>query len=174
MNRFIINHTPTTIAKDLCDQHITKMVLEEAQMLCSAVRTHAPDYAERYGLYKMAYQNHPCSVWVRETRANYTFGLSLLQAMSYEYTERYGKIHKSSRLVTALKYADEFMPEGGLTPHPQCFSGHDQCKTNEPWPVEAYRRFYAVDKLKFARYNKGRNMPNWLHKLKEEQGIWTS
>jgi len=88
--------------------------------------------------------------------------------------ERYGKIHKSSRLVTALKYADEFMPEGGLTPHPQCFSGHDQCKTNEPWPVEAYRRFYAVDKLKFARYNKGRNMPNWLHKLKEEKGIWTS
>jgi len=49
-----------------------------------------------------------------------------------------------------------------LTSHPQCFSGHDDLKTDEPWPIEAYRAFYTVDKMKFARYNKGRSMPNWM------------
>ena len=50
MNRFIIEKTPHEIASSLCDQHIVKMPLEEAQMLCTALWHHAPDYAEREGL----------------------------------------------------------------------------------------------------------------------------
>ena len=46
MNRFIIEDTPSKIAKSLCDQHIVKMPLEEAQMLCTALWHHVPDYAE--------------------------------------------------------------------------------------------------------------------------------
>jgi hypothetical protein len=46
----------------------------------------------------------------------------------------------------------EFIPHGSLTPHPQCFSGHDDFKTDEFFPIEAYRKFYRVDKLRFARY----------------------
>jgi len=61
--------------------------------------------------------------------------------------------------VLAAKY---FIPDGELTPHPQCFSGHDDCKTDEDWPIVAYRAFYKVDKMRFARYNKGRNMPEWM------------
>ena len=33
MNRFLIEHHTDAIAKSLCDQHIVKMPLEEAQML---------------------------------------------------------------------------------------------------------------------------------------------
>ena len=54
------------------------------------------------------------------------------------------------------------IPEGALTPHPQCFSGHDHLKTDEDWPIMAYRAFYCVDKAKFARYNKGRSKPQWM------------
>jgi len=32
-------------------------------------------------------------------------------------------------------------------------------------PVNAYRKFYYVDKMRFARYNKGRYMPEWLSDL---------
>ena len=46
MNRFLIDHHPDAIAKQLCDQHIVKMPLEEAQMLCTSLWHHAPDYAE--------------------------------------------------------------------------------------------------------------------------------
>ena len=44
----------------------------------------------------------------------------------------------------------------------RCTSGLDHLKTDEYWPIEAYRAFYVVDKMKFARYNKGRDMPYWM------------
>ena len=175
MNRFIIDHHPVEIAKQLCDEHIVKMVLEEAQMLNTAVRIHAPEFAEEAGLYKIAYQNHPCTIWARENSMNYMFGVRLMKAMNDEYMWRYperkengkwvvNKGHISMRHFDALVEAVKYMPNthNFVTPHPQCFSGHDHCKTDEHWPVIAYRRFYKVDKSAFARYNKGRSMPEWM------------
>ena len=66
MNRFIIEDTPHKIAKSLCDQHVVKMPLEEAQMLCTALWHHAPDYAEQEGLYKPVHQKHHCTLWAME------------------------------------------------------------------------------------------------------------
>ena len=45
MNRFLISYTPEWISRELCDKHIVKMSLEEAQMLCTAVWQHAPEHA---------------------------------------------------------------------------------------------------------------------------------
>ena len=81
MNRFIIDHHPEAIAKSLCDQHICKMVLEEAQMLNTAVRIQAPEFAEEAGLYKTAYKNHPCTIWARENSMNYMFGVRLMLSL---------------------------------------------------------------------------------------------
>jgi len=53
------------------------------------------------------------------------------------------------------------IPEGKLTRHPQCFSGHDDLKTDEFYPIEAYRKFYIVDKSRFARY-KYTQKPTWM------------
>ena len=174
MNRFIIDNTPEAIARSLCDQHICKMVLEEAQMLNTAVRIHAPEFAEEAGLYKIAYTNHPCTIWARENRTNYRFAVRLMKAMNDEYMYRYvarsdGSVnygHKSMRHFDALVEAEKYIPDVSnfMTPHPQCFSGHDDCKTNEEWPIVAYRAFYTLDKSSFARYNKGRNKPFWMNK----------
>ena len=43
MNRFIIEEDVEGIAKSLCEQHIVKMPLEEAQMLCTSLWHHAPE-----------------------------------------------------------------------------------------------------------------------------------
>ena len=59
MNRFIINYSPDLIARDLCDKHVVKMPLEEAQMLCTILRLHAPEYAEEAGLYRAVHQEAP-------------------------------------------------------------------------------------------------------------------
>ena len=165
MNRFIIEDNPYLIAKSLCDQHVVKMPLEEAQMLCTALWHIAPDYAETCDLYKPVHQKHPCTLWAKRNRSNYTFAWQLYDAMLKEYTHRYGKIHGASKHREALLNCRQFMPwslAGGVTKHPQCFSGHDDCKTDEDWPIVAYRAFYKVDKMRFARYNKGREMPDWM------------
>ena len=56
MNRFIINYSPDLIARDLCDKHVVKMPLEEAQMLCTSVRLHAPEYPKT-GLYRAVHRS---------------------------------------------------------------------------------------------------------------------
>ena len=73
MNRFIIEDEPNKIAKSLCDQHVVKMPLEEAQMLCTSIRHHAPQYAEEHNLYKSVHQKHPCTLWAMESNKNYKF-----------------------------------------------------------------------------------------------------
>jgi len=164
MNRFIIENSVTEIAKSLCDQHIVKMPLEEAQMLCTSVWHHAPTFAEERGLYKPVHQKHPCTLWAMECRKNYDYAIRLYDAMLNEYTERYGKVHGAGKHRQSLIEASDYIPDttNFMTPHPQCFSGHDSLKNNDPWPIKAYRAFYKVDKLRFARYNKGRSMPQWM------------
>ena len=86
MNRFVIDHHPTAIAKQLCDQHIVKMPLEEAQMLCTSLWHHAPEYAEEKGLYKPVHKKHPCTLWAMRSQANYVYAFNLYAAMLQEYT----------------------------------------------------------------------------------------
>jgi hypothetical protein len=38
----------------------------------------------------------------------------------------------------------------------------DHLKTDEHWPIKSYRKFYIADKARFARYNKGRDIPGWM------------
>ena len=153
MNRFIIEFNVEDIAK---------MPLEEAQMLCTALWHHAPEYAEEHDLYKPVHQKHPCTLWAMQTRSNFQWAFNLYDAMLLEYTHRYGKVHGASKHRFALGNALKFIPDGWQTPHPQCFSGLDHLKTDEQFPIKAYREFYKADKLKFARYSKGRSMPEWM------------
>ena len=162
MNRFIIEHHPDAIARSLCDQHIVKMPLEEAQMLCTSLWHHAPEYAEEHGLYKPVHQKHPCTLWAMENRANYRWAYSLYTSMLCEYHHRYGKWHGAGKHSQAIAGGIDLIPDGLITPHPQCFSGHDDCKTDEKYPVQAYRAFYKRDKMGFARWNKNRERPEWL------------
>ncbi len=96
MNRFIINYSPDLIARDLCDKHVVKMPLEEAQMLCTTLRLHAPEYAKHTGLYRAVHQKHPCTIWAGLSRANFEFSLEMFRWMCKEYTHRYGKTHAVS------------------------------------------------------------------------------
>ena len=162
MNRFIVDHYPADIAKALCDQHVVKMPLEEAQMLCTSLWHHAPEYAEKHELYKPVHQKHPCTLWAMKTRANFKFAYNLYESMLREYTHRYGKQHGAGKHLIAIFRGSPHIPDGKLTTHPQCFSGHDDLKTDELYPIKAYRAFYKRDKMSFARWNKNRAMPEWL------------
>ena len=182
MNRFLIDYHPEAIARQLCDQHITKMPLEEAQMLSHALHRHMGNEEETFADFnkRMGLQNgpkihakHPCTIWAGDTRANYRFALNLLEEMCIEKTLRFGKPHKCQQLIPKFLELEHKIPDGRLTAHPQCFSGHDDLKIDDPWPVQSYRQFYIVDKLRFARYNKCRSMPDWLgeYSVKTVQNI---
>ena len=69
----------------------------------------------------------PCGLW--RHRQTTCFAYSLYTAMLCEYHHRYGKWHGAGKHSIALR-SWHCTHTGQSTPHPQCFSGHDDCKTD--------------------------------------------
>lgn len=151
MNIFVLDTSPVSSAQMQCDKHVVKMILETAQLLCSPFE---PDSAP----YRRTHFNHPCSKWVRESKANYLWLVQHGIALCSEYEFRYGKKHKSSAVIKwCLDNINSLnFPEGQLTAFPKAMP--DQYKTNDV--VESYRNYYLGDKKKFAKWTR-RGPPNW-------------
>jgi hypothetical protein len=154
MNIFYTNRDPNACAKDHCDKHAVKMMLEYAQLLSTAHREYGSNDPV---LYKSTHKNHPSAKWTRENTEQYKWVYRLWKALSWEYSRRYGKVHASwERLSTALSGPPEGMPEGTLVDPPQCMP--DQYKCNDT--VKAYRDYVRLDKG-FARWNYTQK-PKWM------------
>lgn len=106
--------------------------------------------------YQVAHANHPCSVWARQADANYHWLFQLFDGCAREYTRRYGKQHSAQRLQKFLSVAPRNIKRGQLTPFAQAMP--DEYKHEDA--VEAYRRFYAGAKSRFAKWSYSQP-PRW-------------
>jgi len=93
VNIFAIYRCPETAAKHLVDSHVTKMVLESAQMLanCFTVEQLADAACPRTKagtVRKHSYYNHPCSKWLRVSRNNMRWLCLHALAMDVERLQR--------------------------------------------------------------------------------------
>ncbi len=168
MNIFRLHDDPEIAAAMHCDKHVVKMILETAQMLSTAWRMTDSDskYANEHGMYKSAHKNHPSTVWVRHGALNYFWTKRLFENLCKEYTYRYGKHHASERLLDAFSdgvpsYSLKLCVIGTPIPFPQCMP--DQYKVDGD-AVTAYRNYYKGEKAYFAKWNKGRDIPEWWKK----------
>ena len=161
MNIFYFYDCPVLSAQAQPDKMLVKMPLETAQMLCTAHRELDGDkYADEVGLYKRAYWNHPCTVWARESSANYFWLYKHFLALGKEYTFRYGKTHNSvDKLARALFKQPDNIKRIGMTPLAQAMP--DKYKNDDP--IKAYRD-YCINEKHYAKWEKGRAMPNWWHR----------
>lgn len=115
MNIFATSECAIESAKALDDKRVVKMVLESAQMLCTAINElggSAP--------YKSTHKNHPSNVWVRKSRANFFWLHRHFIALCNEYTARYNKTHKCSQYIGMLESLSVYIPDGELTPFANC------------------------------------------------------
>lgn len=151
MNIFVIQPDPGQAARELCDRHVVKMILESAQMLCSA-------FPQGTAPYKHAHKNHPCTIWARTTVENYEWLLTHGQEMCLEYQRRYNKVHKTSAVLDWLAEHKPALPSEGLTTFPQAMP--EQYKG--PNAIEAYRRYYIFDKTRFAYWKDPATIPDWF------------
>lgn len=160
VNIFAVNECPVKSARDLCDQHIVKMPLESAQMVCTNLALLGLKHQ-----YKPCFQNHPCTIWARQSSENLSWLLSHGLALCYTYTIRFGKMHKcQSVLQSASKTLHNAFLEGlvsfptkGLTKFAQAMPDQFKCEDS----VTAYRNYYKGAKLAFARWRYG-GKPAWL------------
>ena len=154
MNIFVLDHDARKAAQAHCDKHVVKMCLETAQLLCSPF---PPGDAP----YRRTHYNHPCAVWARTSEANYEWLLDFGEYLFEEYTYRYCKMHGSKPAWDWCLYHYDRLefPEIGRTPFPQCMP--EQYHRDDP--VKAYRRYYLLEKVRIARWDKNRPPPDWWH-----------
>ena len=93
MNIFYLHQDPVKAAQYQYNKHVVKMILESAQMLCTAHHCIDTEFADVP--YKIAHKNHPSTVWARRSANNYEWLYHHFVALSAEYKRRYGKDHLS-------------------------------------------------------------------------------
>jgi len=152
MNVFVLDKDPVKAAKAHCDKHVVKMILETAQMLCTAFED-AP--------YKKSHFNHPCSKWARASRSNYLWLIKLGEALHNEYQFRYGQ-HKTHKSFAVIEWCHQSLdsikfPKLEMTPFAQAMPEEYRCVD----PIRAYKTYYLNDKKDLLNYTR-REAPAWV------------
>ena len=183
INIFYLSHDVAECVQFYMDRHIIKMILETSQLLSTAHRVLdgqeiatksatgravrkwiLPD-ARQNILYSATHINHPSAVWVRKSKANYSWLCELNLALCKEYTYRYGKIHKTERdgLVNfLLENTPNKIPKGPFTEPTPAMPDDVKVKNNS---IASYRNYYIQHKQHLASWSgklNNRNVPNWF------------
>lgn len=157
MNIFYLSKDYQKSAELMCDKHVVKMILESAQMLCTAHHINTTIH-DVNSLYKIVHKNHPSTIWARNTKEQYLWLYKHFCSLCDEYTFRYGKRHATDlKLREKLSILPLSFPETGFTPPPKCMP--DIYK--EGTTIRAYRKYYKFAKSHFAKYTK-RPVPEFM------------
>ena len=161
MNIFSIDNDPVKAAISQVNSHVTKMILEHCQMLCTMYHLQGVDAP-----YKKTHERHPSSIWIRSSRDNFLWTIEHSYATAKEYTERYGKRHKSEDV---LDWCEENswrlgFDSNDLQPFAIAISEDSICRTlpefNNSDPVQKYRLYYIHDKKHLHQWKQ--NKPTWI------------
>ena len=148
MNIFYLHKDPAKAASYFYDKHKVKMILESAQMLCTA--------HHHYGNgdnvpYKKAHYNHPSTIWCRQKASQYMWLYDHMIALGEEYTKRYKKTHLTIiKCKDVLKQLPPAIPDSTFTEPPQCMPDHHKVPDCS---VTAYWNYYEQDKHTVANNN---------------------
>ena len=147
MNIFYLHSDPKVAASYFYDKHKVKMILECAQMLCTAHIALGNEDVP----YKKSHLNHPSSVWVRANNENYQWLYNHMLALGEEYTKRYKRTHLTiTKCKDILAVAPLNIPIGSFNEPPQCMP--DEYKVDND-SISAYWNYYEQDKYKIANKN---------------------
>ena len=146
MNIFYLHSDPIEAAKLQYNKHVVKMILESAQMLCTAHHLLDPCNSDDIP-YKVAHKNHPSTIWVRQSAPHYLWLYHHMIALGEEYTKRYGKQHLT---ITKCKDVLARYPGGifniGFSQPPQAMPDKYKHKN----AIHAYWQYYIGDKRHIA------------------------
>jgi len=131
MNIFYLHADPYKAATYFYDKHKVKMILESAQMLCTA--------------------HHVYGNGDNVSKSNYYWLYEHMLGIGKVYTKRYGKYHLSiEKCRDALAFAPVGIPDIDFTEPPQCMP--DQYKVSG-CSITAYWNYYEGEKYLVANKN---------------------
>ncbi|MFC7231529.1 hypothetical protein ACFQMM_09175 [Saliphagus sp. GCM10025308] len=166
MNVFWLDEDPRLAARYHCDEHVNKLLLEAAQVLCTAARENGYDGDDEF-LYASTHANHPVTRWATESEANWRRLRDHAEALNAEFRERYEKRedHASWAVVQQIDPDLIDFPSVEPTPRPQAMP--EAYRRDDP--VDAYRAYYAAEKAPWATWAHTERPP-WLAELEANDG----
>ncbi len=169
MNLFATSTCPKQSAYDHNDKHCTKMLLETAQLLCTAhhLEGQASDIPD---IYRTTHKNHPSAVWVRASRANYLWTYDLFEALCSEFRTRFGKIHLTdTKLRVSLTKVPRYITARELTAPPACMPDEFKVHADGEWPTESYKLYLSRGKdwINYDSWRRRPGPPAWYRKLSQ-------
>jgi hypothetical protein len=165
MNLFILSKDPIENASYYFDQHVVKILLEAIQLLCIAVRLTAPFLVDLcpHPVYRLTHVNHPVAIWVRASRANFSWTLDMVDALHQEWRLRYAhtKTHKGYPLcvffrehLSKINFPSEKQLDFAQA-MPEIY--RDKCA------IRAYRAYYqGEEKRALRKWRAPRGKPEWF------------
>ena len=144
MNTFALHPSPIISAAYHCDQHLNKMIIESAQLLCTSIYlTSQHHHFPPNFLYKPTHLAHPCTKWVCESTANAIWLCELAIALESERHIALSKIeHQSIPLIKHLLAFYHTFPSSSLTPH--VFCGPLRVQIRDWDSHKKYQVYYAI------------------------------
>ena len=151
MNIFYLHKDPREAAKLQYNKHVVKMILESAQMLCTAHHCYGDSWQKENVPYKQAHLNHPSTIWARRSKATYMWLFKHMMGLGYEYWLRYGKQHLSiSKCSMFLSKPPVHIQGDDWVQPPQAMP--DEYK--DPCSIQAYWNYYIGEKHIVVNHNK--------------------
>ena len=163
MNIFVLDNDPKIAAQFYCDKHVPKMVVELYQQLGSALRRHGVQDQDmpltKAGKPLLGgYHNHPCTRWVGDSKMNFAWAYIHGKELCKEYSLRFCKEHFCEKGIDRMGTLWDNIPNVPMTNFAQAMPD----EYRNPDAVEAYRTYYRRDKVRFAKWEKGRCRPYWF------------
>ena len=167
MNIFYLDRDPVKAAQIQYNKHVVKMVLESAQMLCTAHHHYAElNYPMVEVPYKKAHYNHPSTIWCRQNAKQYMWLYDHMIALGEEYTKRYNKTHLTiTKCKEPLRQLPLGIPDSTFTEPPQCMPEEYKVKGDS---LSAYWNYYEQEK----QLIKGKNEQKIIRTTNIKQLQW--
>jgi hypothetical protein len=144
MNIFYLHSDPVKAAVVQYNKHVVKMILESAQMLCTAHHCYGSSEQKANVPYRQAHLNHPSTIWARKSISTYMWLYDHMIALGKEYTKRYGKEHLTiTKCKDFLATPPLHIQSNEFVEPPQCMP--DKYKVEND-AVSAYWNYYENEK----------------------------
>ena len=172
MNIFVLDHCPKKAAEYNCDKHVSKIVVEIAQMAANCfslntLKSAPPNFSGQPR--KHSYFNHPVSKWMRETLGNLLWSIDHAFALESERIYRGYNPHFSMRFIqwVADNFDKSIVPDGPQTEFAVAIASVMRCRQHPMFnsldPVAKYRLYYMYDKP-FVTWTR-REKPCWFNPM---------
>jgi len=157
MNIFILDTNIQRCARYHCDRHVSKMILESVQIICTALNQRGFETP-----YRSTHATHPCVTWAGTSWENLVWLKHLTRALNREYRYRYRREKNHASFEVLEQVRGMRFENHGLTPFAQAMPETYRVPGDA---VAAYRAFYQGEKASFARWTR-RRPPLWWQPAK--------